>query len=154
MAVAAADDLFLRMSRTFDAPRERVFAAWTNPDHLREWFGPPGVSNVECELDARPGGAWRLRGMSDRGSLAVSGRYVDVVPPERLSFTWAWHTGGDFANPREHETTVTLLFKVVGQRTEMTVVHGRFVDATGVANHNRGWTGSFDKLAAFLGRTS
>jgi uncharacterized protein YndB with AHSA1/START domain len=56
MAVAAADDLFLRMSRTFDAPRERVFAAWTNPDHLREWFGPPGVSNVECELDARPGG--------------------------------------------------------------------------------------------------
>jgi uncharacterized protein YndB with AHSA1/START domain len=152
MAVAAADDLFLRLSRTFDAPRERVFAAWTNPDHFREWFGPPGVTNVACELDVRPGGAWRLRGASERGGHAVSGKYIEVAPPERLSFTWAWHTDGDFAKPREHETTVTLLFKTVGERTEMTIVHGRFRDVTGADNHNRGWTGSFDKLAAFLGR--
>ena len=153
-AIAAADDLFLRVSRTFDAPRERVFAAWTNPDHLRDWFGPPGVTNTICELDVRPGGAWRLMGKSERGSHAVSGKYIDVKPPERLSFTWAWHTDGDFAKPREHETTVTLMFKELGQRTEMTIVHGRFRDSTGVANHNRGWTGSFDKLAAFLGRAS
>jgi uncharacterized protein YndB with AHSA1/START domain len=154
VATAAADDLFLRLSRTFDAPRERVFAAWTNPAHLRAWFGPPGVTNVACDLDVRRGGDWRLCGESERGRHAVSGKYIEVSPPERLSFTFAWHTDGDFAKPREHETTVTLIFKAIGQRTEMTIVHGRFRDATGLANHNRGWTGSFDKLTAFLGRSA
>jgi uncharacterized protein YndB with AHSA1/START domain len=147
-------DSTVAITRVFDAPRERVFAAWTDPDQFREWFGPPGINNLVCELDVRPGGAWRLMGESERGRHTVSGKYLDVAPPERLSFTWAWHTDGDFAKPREHETTVTLLFKAVGERTEMTIVHGRFLDATGVANHNRGWTGSFDKLAALLRRVS
>ena len=72
------------------------------------------------------------------------------APRERLVVTWAWHERSDFPAPREHETVLTLVFRSVGDRTEMTLTHGPFRDRTGVDNHNRGWTGSFDRLEALL----
>ena len=146
----ALDSRTLHMSRVFDAPRERVYAAWTDPAQFAQWFGPEGVTTLECALDVRIGGAWRLVGQSARGRHAISGKYLEATPPERLRFTWAWHTGGDLTAPREHETIVTLEFRVVGRKTEMILVHGPFVDDTGVQNHNRGWTGSFAKLDQLL----
>lgn len=141
----------LQMVRIFKASRERLFAAWTDPRLLAVWFGPPDVSVQSCELDVHVGGAWRLSGgRNGEPLLAVSGRYLEVTPPDRLVFTWAWHEGGDFAAPREHETVVTLVFRSVGDRTEMTLTHGPFRDRTSVDNHNRGWTGSFGKLDALL----
>lgn len=141
----------LQMVRIFKASRERLFAAWTDPRLLAAWFGPPDVSVRSCELDVQVGGAWRLSGgRHGEPLLAVSGRYLEVTPPDRLVFTWAWHEGGDFAAPREHETKVTLVFRSVGDRTEMTLTHGPFRDRTGVDNHDRGWTGSFGKLEALL----
>ena len=91
-----------------------------------------------------------MRGLGTR--RAVSGRYLDVDPPRRLSFTWAWRATGDLDTPREHETTVTLQFRPVGSRTEMTLTQARFGDPAGAANHRWGWTGSFDKLEALLAR--
>lgn len=148
----AVDDRTLRLSRVFDAPRQRVFAAWTDPDQFAQWFGPPGVTTVYCDLDVRVGGAWRLLGASAEGKHAVSGKYLEVKAPERLAFTWAWHEEGDHARPRGHETVVTLDFKDVGGKTEMTMVQGRFAESSGAVNHDRGWTGSFTKLETFLGR--
>lgn len=150
----AVDDRTLRLSRVFDAPRERLFAAWTDEEHFAAWFGPPGVTTLDCRLDVRVGGTWRLLGQGPERRHAVSGHYLEVTPPERLSFTWAWHLQGDHANPREHETVVTLEFKALGSRTELVMVQGRFRDADGSADHNRGWTGSFTKLDEFLRRTA
>lgn len=151
---AAVDDRTLRLSRVFDAPRERVFAAWTDPQQFAQWFGPPAVTTVYCDLDVRVGGAWRLLGSSAEGKHAVSGTYLEVREPERLAFTWAWHEGGDHAKPRGHETVVTLDFKAAGGKTEMTMVQRRFAEASGAVNHDRGWTGSFTKLDEFLRRTA
>ena len=151
MPDASRDPNTLHMSRVFDATSERVFDAWVRQDHFVQWMCPPGVEVTTCELDVRVGGAWRLSGGRQGQPLqAVSGKYLEVTPPERLAFTWAWHEGGDFAAPREHETVLTLIFKSIGDRTEMTLTHGAFRDRTGVDNHNRGWTGSFDKLEAML----
>ena len=149
-ASAAPDELVLSMVHAFDAPIERVFRAWTDPAQLVEWFGPHGMTNTHCELDLRVGGAWRLQGEGLGTRRAVSGEYLEVEPPRCLVFTWAWHERGDFAAPREHETVLTLVFKPVGDRTEMTLTHGPFRDRTGVDNHHHGWTGSFDKLEALL----
>jgi uncharacterized protein YndB with AHSA1/START domain len=151
---AAVDDRILRLVRVFDAPRERVYAAWTDPEQFAEWFGPQGVRTVYCDLDVRVGGAWRLQGEDERRRYAVSGVYLEVKPPERLRFTWAWHDKGEHANTREHETVVTVEFRALGARTEMNLVQGRFVDATGTANHNRGWTSSLVKLDALLARNA
>jgi uncharacterized protein YndB with AHSA1/START domain len=152
VAAYPADDrtTTLRIVRLFKASRERLFQAWTEPKLLANWFGPSDVVVESCELDARVGGAWRLLGTSKGVPRAVSGKYIEVTSPERLVFTWAWHQDGTFATPREHETEVRLVFKSVGDRTEMTLTHGPFRERTNVDNHDRGWTGSFGKLDALL----
>jgi len=159
----SASGLILRMTRTFDATPERVFAAWTNPDHFGQWFGPVGMKTVECDIDAKVGGAWRLMGEGEnipgrhtpgRVRPTVSGKYVEIEPPSRLVFTWAWHEKDDFGSPRGQESIVTIQFKSVGERTEMLSTQAVFKDEETRAAHNRGWSESFDKLGDHLRRTT
>lgn len=152
--VAVLDDKTLRLVRIFNAPRERVFDAFTVPDQFKQWMCPPTVHVDECELDVRPGGAWRVRGHKPSGKFASSGRYVEVKRPERLVFTWAHHATDDPASSRGHETTVHIEFRSLGAKTELTLIHGPFADTPSFQDHNRGWDGSFDKLEAFLGRAA
>jgi uncharacterized protein YndB with AHSA1/START domain len=101
-------------TRVFDAPRRLVFEAWSKPEHLKRWMGSRTLTVTECELDPRPGGAWRtvLRGPGGR-EYAISGVYREVVPPERLVFTWRFETrpGGEALETLtfdEHEGRTTL----------------------------------------------
>ena len=151
---AAADDRTLRLVRMFDAPRERLYAAWTDREQFAQWFGPQGVTTVSCDLDVRVGGTWRMMGRGAEQRYAVSGRYLEVKPPERLSFTWAFHDKDDHATPRGHETIVTIEFKALGGKTQMTMVQGSFATRTDTEAHNRGWTSTFTKLDALLARTA
>ncbi len=158
----SASGLILRMTRTFDATPDRVFAAWTDPEQFGAWFGPAGMTTVMCEIDAKVGGEWRLigEGKNIPGRAAgparpkVSGKYLEIEPPRRLVFTFAWHEKDDFASPRGRETIVTIQFKPVDQRTEMIFTQAVFDDQQSLAAHNRGWTESFDKFGEFLRRTS
>ena len=73
------------ITRVFRAPRERVFEAWTRAEHLVHWFGPAGFSVHSAEIDARPGGIFRLCVRSPDGKdYWVRGEYRDVIPPEHL----------------------------------------------------------------------
>jgi uncharacterized protein YndB with AHSA1/START domain len=158
----SASGLILRMTRTFDATPDRVFAAWTDPQQFGAWFGPAGVTTVMCDVDAKVGGAWRLMGEGKNipGRTehfvrpTVSGKYLEIEPPRRLVFTFAWHEKDDFASPRGRETIVTIQFKPVDQRTEMVFTQAVFDDQQALAAHNRGWTESFDKLGSVLGRAA
>ncbi|MDB5489189.1 MAG: Activator of Hsp90 ATPase [Reyranella sp.] len=154
MPDARLDNNTLHVSRIFDAPRERVFDAWTTRDLFVQWMCPPGVEITVCEIDVRRGGAWRIDGRSAGRVFSSSGVYLDVVRPERLVFSWAHHADGDFKRPRGHETTVRVELRAVGSRTEVILVHGPFADAGGFDDHQRGWAGTFDKLVAFLGRAA
>ena len=155
MPDASLDANTLRITRIFDATRERVFDAWVKQDHFAQWMCPPGVEVKVCEIDVRPGGPWRIGGRHDGGRVfASSGVYVEIKRPERLVFTWAHHAEGDFAGPRGHETTVRIELRALGEKTELTLIHGSFADTPSMDNHNAGWTGSFDKLRAFLGRAA
>ena len=158
----SASGLILRMTRTFDATPDRVFAAWTDPEQFGTWFGPVGMTTVMCEIDAKVGGEWRLigEGQNIPGRAAgavrptVSGKYLEIEPPRRLVFTFAWHEKDDFASPRGRETIVTIQFKPVDQRTEMVFTQAVFDDQQSLAAHNRGWTESFDKFGDFLRRAA
>lgn len=154
MPDARLDNNTLHLSRIFDAPRERVFDAWTKRDLVIQWMCPPGVEITVCEVDVRRGGTWRIDGHSPGGVFSSSGVYLEVVRPERLVFTWAHHADGDFKSPRGHETTVRVEFRALGARTEVILIHGPFADAASFGNHQRGWAGSLDKFAAFLARTA
>lgn len=142
----------LRLVHTFDAPRERVFAAWTDPDQFVQWMCPPGFGLDECTLDVRKGGAWRVHGYKPGGEFfAKSGVYVEVNRPELLAFTWSHHAEDNYASPRGHETTVRIEFRAIGNKTEITLLQGPFVDTPDLDGHTTGWQGCFDKLSAFLG---
>jgi len=152
---AVLDDKTLRLVRVFNAPRERVFDAWTVEDNFIQWMCPPKVHVGEVKLDVRPGGAWHLRGRNESGNdFVTSGKYVEVRRPERLVFTWAHHETSDMASPRGHETTVRLEFRALGDRTELTLIHGPFADTPSLQRHNEGWNGSLDKLDSYLRRTA
>ncbi|HEY2871936.1 MAG TPA: SRPBCC domain-containing protein [Reyranella sp.] len=146
------DTRTLRLIHVFKAPIERVFAAWTDPDQFVQWMCPPGFELDRCELDLRAGGVWRVHGYKpDGSSFAKSGVYREIKRPERLVFTWGHHADDCFASQRGHETAVELTFRAIGDATELTLVHGPFVDLPTFNGHTEGWTGCFDKLDAFLG---
>src|SRR5262245_9338520 len=87
----------LLITRVFDAPRALVFEAWTDPEHVRHWFGPKHCPATQVTLDVRPGGRWRgcLRDVDTGNFLWLGGVYREVVPPERLVFTFAWEEEGE-----------------------------------------------------------
>ena len=82
-------DREITLTRLFDAPRELVFAAMTTPKHVRRWWGilDDRYSLSVCEIDLRPGGAWRWVGRGPSGEFAFRGVYKEIAPPERLVFT-------------------------------------------------------------------
>src|SRR3954451_16215617 len=95
---ATEDQTVLRLTHRFEAPRERVFDAWTNPELLRRWWAAgEGWDTPHAEVDLRPGGRYRLSMHDpDSGNVhTVGGEYTDVSRPHRLAYTWAWEGESD-----------------------------------------------------------
>src|SRR5438105_5799491 len=91
-----------------DAPREVVFAAWTDAEQAAQWWGPQGFTTISCEMDVRVGGGYRACMRSPEGTRHCRrGTYREIVPPTRLVFTYAWEDAD--GNPG-HETLVTVTF--------------------------------------------
>jgi uncharacterized protein YndB with AHSA1/START domain len=138
----------LTLERTFDAPREAVFAAWTDPEILRRWWAmAPDWDTPEATVDLRVGGRYRLA-MRDAGSGAVhvvGGEYRSVEPPERLVYTWTWEDG---MSPGSVGSVVTVAFREDGGRTTVLLTHTGFVDADALPTHEHGWNGVLDNLEA------
>jgi uncharacterized protein YndB with AHSA1/START domain len=105
------------ITRLFDAPRERVFAAWTQAQHLAGWFGPKGFTVPSCEADARPGGVFRLCVRSPQGKdYWVRGEYRAVVAPEHLLIAC---TADDENGVARLEETIDVRFIEQRGRTEV-----------------------------------
>ena len=104
------------VTRVVDAPRRLVFAAWTDPSHIPNWLlGPAGWTMPVCELDLRPGGAWRyVWRKSDGSEMTMAGLVREVTPPERLVTTERW-------GPEWPETINTLALTESGGRTTITL---------------------------------
>ena len=141
------DACVLRLSRSFAAPRDRVFRAFTAPTQLTRWWGPKGFTVPACTLDVRAGGAWRTVMRSPEGKdHIVSGVYREITPPARLVFTWGWETEGE----RGHETVVTIeLFETPGG-TRLELTHEGFETEDSLNAHRDGWSSCLDCLEQAL----
>lgn len=135
----------LELKRVIAAPRQDVFRAWTEAEALSAWFGPKGVTARITELDPRPGGRYRCE-MNEEGTYCVGGQFREVVPSERLVFTWTWENG-HFA---DIETEVEITLADVAGGTELTLIHRRLSGDEAREKHAQGWTGSLDCLADYL----
>lgn len=145
-----SDERTLIITRTFEAPRDLVFAAWVDPDQAPRWWGPRGFTMVSNTMDVRVGGEWRRCLRSPDGAEHRSrGIYREIAAPERLVFTFSWESGG--AAGHGPETVVTLTFTDLGNdRTELTLRQAAFATVAGRDEHRLGWSGSLDRLADHL----
>lgn len=137
----------LHLKRTFAAPREKVFRAWTEPEELKKWWGPEGYSTPTAEVDLRAGGTYRLGMMKlPKGDVFyLVGTYREVRPPERLVYTWRWESQADLG-----ETLVTVEFRDRGNATEVILTHELFPTEKARQDHNKGWNSCLDRLAKVL----
>jgi uncharacterized protein YndB with AHSA1/START domain len=115
--VTTPSDREIRAERIFDAPRDRVYAAYTDPELIPQWYGPRGTTTVVDKMDVRVGGAWRFVMPSPDGSeTAFRGTYREVTPPERIVQTFEWE------GMPGHVAVETATFEDLGDRTKVTTV--------------------------------
>jgi uncharacterized protein YndB with AHSA1/START domain len=139
----------VQLTRTIRSPRSRVYEQWTNPELLKQWFGPANMHCTSATLDARLGGAYSIA-VRPEGAPATqpdaiaTGNYTRVVPGELLQFTWkpTWNPG--------EESLVTVSFQdAAGEGTEITIGHQNFAPDS-VEGYTRGWTACLDKMESTL----
>jgi uncharacterized protein YndB with AHSA1/START domain len=142
-------DRVLKIERIFDLPRSLVFKAWTESEHIARWWGPKGFTSTVLINELHPGGAYRIhmRG-PDKDDHWTQGIYLEVVPPERLVMVGSW--ADEQGNPTRPETTLTVLFEDLGDKTKLTLHNAFFESSTARDMHQSGWSSSFDSLAEYL----
>ena len=115
--VTTPSDCEVRLTRLFDAPRRLVFEAMTEPEHIKRWWGQlgDGYSVPVCEVDLRPGGAWRFTSQTPKCDCTFYGVYREITPPDRLVFTEIYEPF------RDAESVVTAVFTEEKGKTRLTV---------------------------------
>ena len=115
--VTTPSDREIRMTRLFDAPRDLVFEAMSKPEHIKRWWGclGEGYSVPVCEVDLRPGGAWRFVNRHPHGEAGFHGVYREIAPPERVVFTEIYDPFPDA------ESVVTAVLSEEHGKTRLTV---------------------------------
>ncbi|MCC6793537.1 MAG: SRPBCC domain-containing protein [Candidatus Hydrogenedentes bacterium] len=145
---AVASERVLIITRTFDAPRELVFDAWTKCEHVARWFGPKDFTVPHCSMDFRVGGSYRYCMLGPDGKEHwVSGTYKEIKKPEKLVFTWVRE---DNDGKVWLDNVVTLTFADRGNQTAFTLNQQIFEEIEQRDGHRGGWSTCLDKLAEFV----
>src|SRR6266480_1050821 len=134
----------LEIRRVIKAPRDRVYAAWTDPAQLKQWFGPENVQTRELVADARVGGEFRWDLINSEGEkMTCRGEYRELQPDKKIVFTWQWQDDEDWEN---HVSIVTVELDDAGGGTELRLTHEQLPNEESRDGHTRGWESALDKL--------
>jgi uncharacterized protein YndB with AHSA1/START domain len=145
-----ADRPSLQIKRVIKASRSRVYAAWTDPAQLKQWFGPEDVRTNELVADARPGGEFRWELTSPEGEeMTVRGEYRELEPDKRIVFTWQFD---DDETWRDSVSTVTVDLEDCDGGTALTLTHEQLPNEQSRDNHARGWESVLQELEKFCGK--
>jgi uncharacterized protein YndB with AHSA1/START domain len=137
----------LQITRVIPAAPQRVFEAWTDPRVLVDWFAPADqFTTIVHAVELRIGGRYRIEMVDPSGKPHTAiGVYKEIVPGERLAFTWKWEE-----NPAMDDTLVTLDFLPHGEETELVLTHSLFLTAETRDHHGKGWNGMMPRLATLM----
>ncbi len=135
----------LVLTRTFNAPRDLVFKAWTEPKRLAQWWGPHGFTTKIREMDVRAGGAWRyaMRG-PDGNDYPFDGSYIEVIAPEKLVFVGVIHGG-----PDQHVWTEVTFTEEAG-KTKVRVHQLYSFESDATRGAPIGWSQQLDRFEQYL----
>ncbi|NKJ05012.1 SRPBCC domain-containing protein [Rhizobium sp. SG741] len=140
------------LTREIAAPRTLLFRLWTEPEHLMRWWGPQTTTASAVSVDLREGGAWRHCILTAEGKEYWShGRYLEIVPPERLVFTFAWE---DQDGKPGHQMKVTVELHELGDKTRLVFRKVELPDDTELKLQTGGWEQALDKYVAYAEATS
>lgn len=132
----------LQITKYIAATREKVFQAWTNPEWVSRWFAPGEMTVPLAEVDARVGGQYRIQMKNkDDETFTTSGEYQEIIPNEKLVFTWGWE------GPERHESIVTIELHDKEAGTEVVLTHERLENTQSTDHHTEGWQGCLENLA-------
>jgi uncharacterized protein YndB with AHSA1/START domain len=146
----AEKDFKLEIRRVINAPRDRVYAAWTDPAQLKEWFGPEKVQTRDLITDARVGGEFRWDLINSEGEkMTCRGEYRELQPGKKIVFTWQWEDDEDWEN---HVSIVTVDLDDAGGGTELRLTHEKLPNKESRDGHTRGWNSALDKLEKFFSK--
>jgi uncharacterized protein YndB with AHSA1/START domain len=156
--IPAAAGYELKITRVFDAPRELVWKAWTDPEMAKQWSGPRGFAATDVEMGGAIGAPWHivLEGTVPRtgqpAKLKQGGRLLEMRPPELLSYTFAWEPRCAVGLPDSpfKENVVTVRLEAQGNKTIMHFSQTPFAAEGERDGHNSGWNSAFDRFAEFL----
>jgi len=140
------DNLTLRMERTYRAPAQAVFDAWTSEEVLRRWLhAGRDWETTEAEVDLRVGGTVRvvMRDPEADAEYGGGGTYTEIDPPRRLAFTWLW-------DDNSTRMLIEIDFEEAGDVTTVRFTHRGLWDEDAVRSHEGGWTTAFDNLERTL----
>ena len=131
----------LEISRAFDVSRQRLYQAWSDAAVMQKWFCPGEMTVPEASADCRVDGSYKIvMQQKDGVQHIVSGQYQQVVPDEKLVFTWKWQNS-------PHTSLVTVVFKDRSPSgSELHLTHTEFVDSDTRDEHRKGWHGCLDRL--------
>lgn len=137
----------LQLRRCFDASRERVFSAWTEPKQLEQWWAPPGFRMGIADIDVRAGGCFRIGMIAPDGTRVFAvGMLEDVARPGLLVFLWEWE-GWDPAGPEAMGITrVTVEFHERGAKTEVVLTQSGFPSEEVARLHEQGWRECLERI--------
>ena len=139
-----ADELQLTVTRIFQAPRALVYQAWADPAHLSQWLNPKDITCRSVSADLKVGGQYRITMDCGKGDHIAFGEYLEIIPNERLRFTWHWD---HYAMP---DSVITLTFEAVGTATRLTLVHAGLPDQEDVVEHSQGWNMLLEKQVELI----
>ena len=137
----------LEIKRFIKAPADRVYAAWTQPEQLRQWFGPEQVQTTNLIADPRSGGTfrWDLTD-SDGDKLTMKGEFRELQPGRKVVFTWHWENDEVWEN---HVSIVTVELTERAGGTELRLIHEQLPNEQSRDSHTAGWNSALDKLEKF-----
>lgn len=142
--MSPAENLAVKIKRLIKAPRDRVYAAWTEPAQLRQWFGPENVQTHDLVADVRVGGKFRWDLTNSEGEkMTCRGEYRELQPGRKIVFTWQWEDDEIWEN-RLSVVTVELSDRDGG--TELRLTHEQLPNEQSRDGHTRGWNSALDKL--------
>jgi len=140
----------LEIKRVIKAPRDQVYAAWTDPAQLKQWFGPENVKTRALIADARVGGEFRWDLVNSEGEkMTMRGEYRELQLDKKIVFTWQWQDDEDWEN---HVSIVTVELDDADGGTELRLTHEELPNEESRDGHTRGWNSALDKLEKFFSR--
>lgn len=140
----------LQIDRTFDAPRDKVFQAFIDPDIVAKWYHPGPMRTVVHAWEPRPGGALHIAMIADEGEMkgenVSRGTFKEVEEGRKIVHTWKW----DDMDADPNESLVTVTFEDADGGTKVTLVHEQLSGKESVESHTQGWVGCLENLATVL----